>query len=53
METIPGGQSGVFYSPNYSSQLPLWLVNDYHDMALTSEDAVAVAVSAYSFGPAD
>jgi penicillin amidase len=51
-EVIPGGQSGVFYSPNYSSQLPLWLVNDYHDMAMTADDAEDVAVTTYSFGPA-
>jgi hypothetical protein len=30
----------------------LWLVNDYHDLAMTSEDAEDVAVKAYSFGPA-
>ena len=50
-EVLPGGQSGVFYSPNYSSQLPLWLTNSYHDMALTNEDAEAVAVSSMTFGP--
>lgn len=51
-EVIPGGQSGVFYSPNYSSQLPLWLTNSYHDMALTNAEAAAVAVSTTTFGPA-
>ncbi|MEE4217603.1 MAG: penicillin acylase family protein [Xanthomonadales bacterium] len=51
-EVIPGGQSGLFYHPNYSSQLPLWLTNGYHPMALTTEDADAVAVSTYTFGPA-
>lgn len=51
-EVIPGGQSGVFFSPNYSSQLPLWLVNDYHDMALGAEDAAAVSVKMTTFGPA-
>jgi acyl-homoserine lactone acylase PvdQ len=50
-EVIPGGQSGVFFSPNYSSQLPLWLTNNYHPMALTTEDADGVAVTGYSFGP--
>ncbi len=50
-ETIPGGQSGVFYHPNYSSQLPLWLTNDYHDLALGEEDGNAVAVSTTTFGP--
>ncbi len=51
-EVIPGGQSGVFFSPNYSSQLPLWLVNDYHDMALSTGDAMAVSVTTTTFGPA-
>ena len=50
-ETIPGGQSGVFLHPNYSSQLPLWLTNNYHDLALGEEDGVAVAVSTTTFGP--
>ena len=50
---IPGGQSGVFYSPNYSSQLPLWLTNSYHDLALGEEDGEAVAVVSYTFGPAE
>ncbi len=50
-EVLPTGQSGVFYSPNYSSQLPLWLTNSYHDMALTDEDAQAVAVTSMTFGP--
>jgi penicillin amidase len=49
--TIPGGQSGVFLHPNYSSQLPLWLTNSYHPLALGSEDGDAVAVTSYSFGP--
>ena len=51
-EVIPGGQSGVYYSPNYSSQLPLWLTNSYHDMALTTEEAAGVAVRMTTFGPA-
>ncbi len=50
-QVIPGGQSGVFYSPDYSSQRPLWLTNGYHDMALTEEDALAVAVRSTKFGP--
>jgi penicillin amidase len=49
--TIPGGQSGVFLHPNYSSQLPLWLTNSYHPLALGSEDGDAVAVMSYTFGP--
>jgi penicillin amidase len=51
-QTIPGGQSGVFFHPNYSSQLPLWLTNSYHPLAVTEEDADGVAVVSYSFGPA-
>lgn len=50
-ETIPGGQSGVFLHPNYGSQLPLWLTNSYHPLAITEEDADGVAVMSYSFGP--
>ena len=50
---IAGGQSGVFFSPNYSSQLPLWLTNDYHDLAQGQADAVASAVSVRTFGPAN
>ena len=51
-QTIPGGQSGVFFHPNYSSQLPLWLTNSYHPLAVTEEDADGVAVMEYTFGPA-
>ena len=50
-QSLPGGQSGVFYHPNYSSQLPLWLTNDVHDMALGEEDAAGVAVVITTFGP--
>jgi len=50
-ETIPGGQSGVFYSPNYSSQLPLWLTNSYHELAVGAEDGDAVAVVTHTFKP--
>jgi len=50
-EVIPGGQSGVFYNPNYSSQLPLWLTNNYHNMALSDAEAMAVSVSTTTFGP--
>ena len=50
-ETIPGGQSGVFFHPNYSSQLPLWLTNNYHPLALGEDDGAAAAVNMYSFGP--
>ena len=51
-QTIPGGQSGVFFHPNYSSQLPLWLTNSYHDLAVGEEDGAAAAVSVMTFGPA-
>jgi penicillin amidase len=51
-QTIPGGQSGVFLHPNYSSQLPLWLTNSYHPLAVTEEDADDVAILEYTFGPA-
>jgi len=50
-QSLPGGQSGVFYSPNYASQLPLWLTNDTHDMAISEEDAAGVAVITTTFGP--
>ena len=52
-ETIPGGQSGVFYSPNYSSQLPLWLTNSYHDLALGEADGEDVAVVSHTFSPVE
>lgn len=50
-EVIPGGQSGVFWDPNFSSQLPLWLTNDYHPMALTVDYCEAIAVKRMTFGP--
>jgi penicillin amidase len=53
LEVIPGGQSGVFYSPNFASQLPLWLTNDYHPLALGEADALDVAVSITTFNPAN
>jgi penicillin amidase len=52
-ETIPGGQSGVFFHPNYSSQLPLWLTNSYHDLALGEEDGEAAAVITHTFSPTE
>jgi penicillin amidase len=51
VETIPGGQSGVYYSPNYSSQLPLWLTNSYHELAVGAGDGDAVAVVTHTFKP--
>ncbi len=50
-QVIPGGESGVFYSPNYASQLPLWLVNDYHAMPLTTSEAAALAKQVHTFKP--
>jgi penicillin amidase len=50
---LSGGQSGVFYNPNYSSQLPLWLTNSYHDLALGEADGDAVAVVSHTFSPAE
>lgn len=50
-EVIPGGQSGVFFSPNYSSQLPLWLTNAYHPLSLGEADGAATAVQTHTFGP--
>jgi penicillin amidase len=51
-EVIPGGQSGVFYPPNYASQLPLWLTNSYHDLALGAADGQASAVVTHTFSSA-
>jgi acyl-homoserine lactone acylase PvdQ len=51
-QVIPGGQSGVFYHPNYASQLPLWLTNRYHDLAVGAADGQAVAVVTHTFNPA-
>ncbi|MEJ8568409.1 penicillin acylase family protein [Elongatibacter sediminis] len=53
LQVIPGGQSGVFFDPNFASQLPLWLTNDYHDLAQGQADAVASAQSISTFGPAN
>lgn len=50
-EVIPGGQSGLFYHPNYASQLPLWLTNRYHDLALGEADGQAAAVVTHTFNP--
>jgi hypothetical protein len=42
----------VFFHPNYASQLPLWLTNSYHPLALGEEDGAGVAVMMSTFGPA-
>lgn len=52
-EVIPGGQSGVFFSPNYSSQLPLWLTNSYHPLSLGEAEGAATAVQSHTFSPAE
>jgi penicillin amidase len=49
---IPGGQSGVFFSPNFASQLPLWLTNSYHELPLGEADGAASAVLVHTFSPA-
>lgn len=51
IEVIPGGQSGVFFSQNYSSQLPLWLTNDYHQLTLGETAAQAGSVRMVTFNP--
>lgn len=33
-QVIPGGQSGVLGSPHYADQLPLWLTDRYHPVAI-------------------
>ncbi|NIM68882.1 MAG: penicillin acylase family protein [Xanthomonadales bacterium] len=53
VQVIPGGQSGIFLHPNYASQLPLWLTNNYLSMAMGEADAAATAVLSYRFGPID
>lgn len=50
-EVIPGGQSGVFLHPNYSSQLPLWLTNSYHPLYLGEADGADTAVQSHTFSP--
>jgi penicillin amidase len=52
-DVIPGGQSGIFLHPNYSSQLPLWLTNSYHPLPLGEEDGMNSAVFTHTFNPAN
>jgi penicillin amidase len=48
---LPGGQSGVFYHPNYASQLPLWLTNSYHEFPLGEQDGIDSAIFVHTFNP--
>ena len=50
-EVIPGGNSAVIGSPNYADQLPLWLTNRYHPLAIPVADAVAAAKTELDFAP--
>jgi penicillin amidase len=51
-EVIPGGNSAVLGSPNYADQLPLWLTNQYHPLAIPAAAAIAQAKSELDFQPA-
>ena len=51
-EVIPGGRSGVFLSPHYADQLPLWLTNAFHALTLGADDADMTEVSRIQFVPA-
>jgi penicillin amidase len=50
-EVLPGGNSGVLGSPYYADQLPLWLTNRYHPLAIPVAGAVAAAKSELDFAP--
>jgi len=50
-EVIPGGNSGVIGSFHYADQLPLWLSNLYHPLAIPVADAAAAATSEVDFHP--
>ena len=50
-EVIPGGNSAVIGSPNYADQLPLWLTNNYHPLAIPVADAASAATSEIDFKP--
>ncbi|MEM1410837.1 MAG: penicillin acylase family protein [Pseudomonadota bacterium] len=52
-EVIPGGRSGVFLSPHYADQLPLWLTNDYHPLTLGADAADMTEVSRFQFVPSN
>lgn len=50
-EVIPGGNSGVLGSYHYADQLPLWLSNLYHPIALPVAAAAAAATDEVDFHP--
>lgn len=50
-EIIPGGRSGVFFSPLYANQLRLWLVNDYLPLNIGETDAENAAAQIRVFSP--
>jgi penicillin amidase len=51
VEVIPGGNSAVLGSPNYADQLPLWLTNRYHPLAIPVAAAAASAQNETDFHP--
>lgn len=51
-EVIPGGRSGVFFSPHYADQLPWWLTNQYHPLTLGQDAADMTEVARFQFLPA-
>ena len=51
-ETIPGGRSGVFLSPHYADQFPLWLTNQYHPLTIGVDAADMTEVTRFEFVPA-
>ncbi|MCG8462414.1 MAG: penicillin acylase family protein, partial [Holophagales bacterium] len=50
-QILPGGQSGNFADPNYSSQLGRWLTNGYHPLLLDGQAVQDDTVSRLDFAP--
>ena len=48
-EIIPGGRSGVVFSPFYTNQLFFWLVNEYLPLNIGESDAAGSAVQVTTF----
>ncbi|MDT8439377.1 MAG: penicillin acylase family protein [Wenzhouxiangellaceae bacterium] len=48
-EIIPGGRSGVVFSPFYTNQLFFWLVNEYLPLSIGEQDGVDTAVQVQTF----